>query len=168
MCLTASPSSLSPPASRLLFFVSFPICSLLLFLFSSPFLSNAVSFSFCCPGRSNPGPQRPRTLQSRASIPQMFQSGCVASPDVPLRDPYAFVRLPLPPGCSSPRGPVASDGPVRGTGCTPGRSSPGVWAVLQFAADAPIRGVILSYSLRCVGCSSPWHRVHPRTIQSGG
>ena len=131
LCLAASPSSLSPPASRLLSFLSFPICSLLLFLFSSPFLSASVSFFFfCCPGRSSPGPLRPRTLQS----------GCVASPDVP----------------------------VRGTGCTPGRSSPGVWAVLQSTPDAPIRDVLLSYCLRCLGCSSPWHRVHPRTIQSGG
>ena len=70
----------------------------------------------------------------------MFQSGCVASPDVP----------------------------VRGTRCTPGRSSPGAWALLLSAPDAPIRGVFLSYSLRCLRCSSPWHRVHPRTIQSGG
>ena len=26
----------------------------------------------------------------------------------------------------------------------------------------------LTYSLRCLGRSNPWHRVHPRTIQSGG
>ena len=63
---------------------------------------------------------------------------------------------------------VASDAPVRGTGFIPGRSSPGASAVLHAAPDAPIRGVFLSYSLRCLGCSSPWHRVHPRTIQSGG
>ena len=98
MRLAASPSSLSPPASCLLFFVSFPIRSLLLFLFSSPFLSAAVSFSSCCPGRSNVRPLRPRTLQSRASAPRMFQS----------------------------------------------------------------------WGSSCLGCSSPWHRVHPRTIQSGG
>ena len=76
--------------------------------------------------------------------------------------------MPLPPKCPSPGGPVALDAPVRGTGFTPGRSSLGAWAVLQSAPDAPIRGVILSYSLRCLGCSSPWHRVRPRTIQSGG
>ena len=70
----------------------------------------------------------------------MFQSGCVASPDVP----------------------------VRGTGCSPGRSCPGVRAVLHSASDAPIRGVFLSYCLRCPGRSSPWHWVQPRTIQSGG
>ena len=63
---------------------------------------------------------------------------------------------------------VASDAPVRGTGFTPGRSSPGASAVLLSATDAPIRGAFLSYSLRCLGCSSPWHQVHPRTIQSVG
>ena len=63
---------------------------------------------------------------------------------------------------------VASDAPVRGAGFTPGRSSPGAIALLPAAPDAPIRGVFLSYSLRCPGRSSPWHRVHPRTIQSGG
>ena len=52
---------------------------------------------------------------------------------------------------------VASDAPVRGTGFTPGRSSPGASAVLHSAPVAPIRGVFLSYSLRCLGCSSPWH-----------
>ena len=62
---------------------------------------------------------------------------------------------------------VASDAPVRGTGFIPGRSSPGASAVLPSALDAPIRGVFLSYSLRCLGRSSPWHRVHHRTIQSG-
>ena len=70
----------------------------------------------------------------------MLQSGCVASPDVP----------------------------VRGTGCTPKRSSPGAWALLLSAPDARIRSVFLSSSLRSLGRSSPWHRVHPRTIQSGG
>ena len=63
---------------------------------------------------------------------------------------------------------VASVATVRGTWFTPGRSSPGASAVLHSAPVAPIRGVSLSYSLRCLGCSSPWHRVHPRTIQSGG
>ena len=38
--------------------------------------------------------------------------------------------------------PVASDAPVRGTGFTPGRSSPGARAVLPLAPDAPIRGVM--------------------------
>ena len=63
---------------------------------------------------------------------------------------------------------VASDAPVRGTGFTRGRSRPGASAVLHSAPVAPIRGVFLSYSLRCLECSSPWHLVHPRTIQSGG
>ena len=63
---------------------------------------------------------------------------------------------------------VASDAPVCGTGFTPRRSSPGASAVLHSAPDAPIRGVPLSYSLRCLGRSSLWHRVHPQTIQSGG
>ena len=63
---------------------------------------------------------------------------------------------------------VASDAPVRGTGFSPRRSSPGAWAVLHSAPDAPIRGVFLSYSLRCLGCSSPWHRVLPQTFQSEG
>ena len=46
---------------------------------------------------------------------------------------------------------AASDAPVRGTGFTPGRSSPGASAVLLSAPDAPNRGVFLSYSLRCLG-----------------
>ena len=48
---------------------------------------------------------------------------------------------------------VASDAPVRSTGFSPGRSSPGASAVLHAAADAPIRGVFLSYSLCCLGRS---------------
>ena len=63
---------------------------------------------------------------------------------------------------------AASDAPVRGTGSTPRRSSPGASAVLLPAPAAPTRGVFLSYSLRCLRRSSPRHRVHPRTIQSGG
>ena len=63
---------------------------------------------------------------------------------------------------------VASDAPVRGTRFSPGRSSPEPWAVLHSAPDAPIRGVLKLYSPRCLGRFSPWHRVHPRTIQSGG
>ena len=63
---------------------------------------------------------------------------------------------------------AASDAPVRGAGFTPGRSTPGASAVLHSAPVAPIRGVSLSYSLCCLGSSSPWRRVHPRTIQFGG
>ena len=62
---------------------------------------------------------------------------------------------------------VASDAPVRGTGFTPGRSSPGASAMLHSSPVAPIRGVFLSYSLRRLERSSPWRRDHPRTIQSG-
>ena len=40
--------------------------------------------------------------------------------------------------------------------------------MLHSAPVAPFRGVFLTYSLRCLGFSSPWHRVLPRTIQSGG
>ena len=63
---------------------------------------------------------------------------------------------------------AASDAPVRGAAFTPGRTTPGASAVLHSAPVAPIRGVFLSYSPRCFGRTSPWHRVHPRTIQSGG
>ena len=63
---------------------------------------------------------------------------------------------------------AASDAPVRGTGFTPGRSGPGASAVLLRAPAAPTRDVFLSYSLHCLGRPSPRHRVHPRTIQSGG
>ena len=40
--------------------------------------------------------------------------------------------------------------------------------MLHSAPVAPIRGVFLSYSLDCLGCWSPPHRVLPQTIQSGG
>ena len=63
---------------------------------------------------------------------------------------------------------AASDAPVRGTGFTPGRSGPRASAVLLPAPAAPTRGDFLSYSLHCLGRSSPRHGVHPRTIQSGG
>ena len=55
---------------------------------------------------------------------------------------------------------VASDAPVRGTGLTPGRSSPGASAVLHSSPDAPIRGAFLSYSLRrSLHCRRPCPRV---------
>ena len=95
-------------------------------------------------------PGFPWTIQSgglgRAPPPRMLQSGA------------SFCRILS----------VASDAPVRGTGFTPRRSSPGASVVLHSAPDAPIRGVFLWYSLRCLRCSSPWHRVLPQTIQSGG
>ena len=93
-----SPSSPSPPASRLLFFASFPICSLLVFMFSSPLLSVAIASPFRSPGRSNPGPLCPRMFQSRGSAPQLFQSSFCspASPDVPCVRPLFLPRLFLP------------------------------------------------------------------------
>ena len=120
----------------------------------------------------------PRLLQSGASF---FRILSVAS-DAPVLAPGFFPDDPvrgLGP-CSSPARMLqsgasfcrilsnASDAPVRGTGFTPGRSSPGASAVLHSAQVPPIRGVFLSYSLRCLGCSSPWHLVHPRMIQSWG
>ena len=99
-----------------------------------------LSYSLRCPGRSSPG------LVPCFIPPWMLHSGA------------SFFRILA----------VASHAPVRGTGFTPGRSSPGASAVLHSARDAPIRGVFLSYSLGCLGRSSPWHRVHPQTIQSGG
>ena len=231
------PLVLSPPASRLLSFLSSAFCSVLLFLFSSPCRSAAVSFSLSAapdlpfpgrfvPGRSSPGALRPRMFQSAApgAYPDFLPySLCCPGRSSPWHRVHPRTiqsggsgRASLRPGCSNPgrlfvlflplprtfhpaapgsppddpvRGLVpcfvpsrtlhsgapfnrilsfASDAPVRGTGFTPGRSSPGAIAVLLAAPDAPIRGVIFSYSLRCPGRSSPWHRVHPRTIQSGG
>ena len=173
ICLAASPSFLSPPASRLLSFLSSPVRSLLFSLFSSPRLSAAVSFSFFVtpdipfpgrfvPGRSSPGALRPRMFQSAAPG---------APPDDPVR---GFGPCSCPPRMLQSGAffccflSVASDVPVRGPGFPSGRSSPGACAVLHSAPDAPIRGVFLSYSLRCLGRSSPWHRVLPRAIQSGG
>ena len=120
----------------------------------------------------------PRLLQSGASfllfspLPRLLQS---VAPGSPPDDPVlGLVPCFIPPrvlhsGASFYRIlSVASDARIRGTGFSPGRSSPGAWAVLDSAPDAPVRGVLLSYSLRCLGRCSPWHRVHPRTIQSGG
>ena len=165
------PLALSPPASRLLSFLSSPFRSLLLFLFPSPCRSAAVFFSlFVAPDIPFPGRFVPGCSSPGAVRPRMFQS---AAPGAPPDDPVrGLVPCFIPPrtlqsGASFYRIlSVASDAPVRGTGFTPGRSSPGASAVLHSAPDAPIRGVFLSYSLRCLGRSSPWHRVHPRTIQS--
>ena len=120
------------------------------------------------PGCSNPGglfvifSPLPRTLQSVAPG---------SPPDDPVRGlaPCFIPPRLLPSGGSFCHIlSAASDAPVRGTGFTAGRSSPGACAVLLSSTFAPIRGVFLSYSLRCLGRSSPWHRVHPRTIPSGG
>ena len=120
------------------------------------------------PGCSNPG----RLLVVFSPLPRTLQSVAPGSPpDDPVR---GLVPCFIPPrmlqsGASFFRIlSVASDAPVRGTRFSPGRSSPGAWAVLHSAPDAPIRGVFMSYSLCCLGRSSPWHRVHPQTIQSGG
>ena len=120
------------------------------------------------PRCSNPGrlfvvfSPLPPTLQSLApgSPPddQVRGLGPCSTPPRMLQSGASFCRILS----------FASDAPVRGTGFTPGRSSPGASAVLHSAPDAPIRGVFLSYSLHCLGRSSPWHRVHPRKIQSGG
>ena len=120
----------------------------------------------------------PRMLQSGASFCHILSAGS----DAPVRV-TGFTPGPSSPGASAVLFPrrmlrsgacfyrilsVASDAPVRGTVFTPGRSSPGASAVLHSSPVAPIRGVFLSYSLRRLGRSSPWRRVHPRTIQSGG
>ena len=152
-----------------------------------------LSYSLRCLGRSSPRHRvHPRTIQSgglrRASFPpgcsnpgglfvvpspppRTLQSVAPGSPpDDPVRGSMLCFNLPrqLHSGASFCRIlPVASYAPVRGTGFTPGRSSPGASAVLLPAPAAPTRGVFLSYSLRCLGRSSPRHRVHPRTIQSG-
>ena len=232
-----SPLALSPPASRLLSFLSSPFCSLLLFLFSSLCRSAAVSFSLfatpdlpfpgrfvpgrpspgallprvfqfaapgappdflpyslCCPGCSSPWHRvHPRTIQSGGSGRASFRPGC----SNPRRLFVLFFPLPrtlLSMAAGSPlddsvRGLLpcflpsrmlhsgaqfnrilsfALDAPVCSTGFSPGRSSPGAQAVLHSAPDAPLLGVFFSYSLRCLGRSSPWRRVHPRTIESGG
>ena len=173
MCLAASPSSPSPPASRLLSFLSSPIRFLLLFLFSSPCLSAAVSFSLFVapdilfPGRFVPGRSSPGALR-----PRMFESVAPGAPqDDPVRGFGPCSCLPRMLQSGAPFCPflsVASDVPVRGPGFPPGQSSRGACAVLHSAPEAPIRGVFLTYSLRCLRRSSPWHRVLPRTIQSGG
>ena len=120
------------------------------------------------PGCSNPG----RLYAVFSPLLRTLQSVAPGSPpDNPVR---GLVPCFIPPrllqsgACLYRILSVASDAPVRGTWFTPGRSSPGAWAVLHSAPGAPIRGVFLSYSLRCLGRSSPWHRVRPRTIQSGG
>ena len=152
-----SPSQSSPAAWAVLH--SAPV---------APIRGVSLSYSLRCPGCSNPGRRYvvfsplPRTLLSVASG---------SPPDDPVR---GLVRCFIPPrllrsgasfyGILS----VASDAPISGTWFTPRGFSPGASAVLHSAPLAPFRGVFLSYSLRCLGCSSPWHLVHPRTIQSGG
>ena len=153
-----------------------------------------LSYSLRCLGRSSPRHRvHPPTIQSgglrRASfhpgcsnpggifvifspLPQTLQSVAPGSaPDDPVR---GLAPCFIPPRLLQSGGSLcrilsaASDAPVRGAAFTPGRSSPGANVVLHSAPVGPIRGVFLSYSPRCLGRSSPWHRVHPRTIQSGG
>ena len=120
------------------------------------------------PGCSNPG----RLFVVFSPLPWTLQSVAPGSPpDDPVQGlvPCFIPPLMLQSGASFYRIlSVASDAPVRGTWFTPGRSSPGASAVLHSAPVAPIWGVFLSYSLRCLRCCSPWHRVLPPTIQSGG
>ena len=134
----------------------------------APIRAVSLLYSLHCLGRSSPGrlfivfSPLPRTLQSVAPVspphnPVRGLAPCFLPPQL-LQSGASFCRIPS----------AASAAPVRGTGFTPGRSSPGACAVLHSAPVAPILGVFLSYSLRCLGRSSPWHRVHPRTIQSGG
>ena len=160
----------------------------------APIRAVFLSYSLRCLGCSSPWHRvHPRTIQSwgycRASfrprcsipgrlfvvfslLPRKLQS---VAPDSPPDDPVrGLVPCFIPPRMLQ-SGPsfyrilsVSSNAPVRGTGFTPGRSSPGASAVLHSAPAAPILAGFLSYSLRCLGCTSPWHRVRPRTIQSGG
>ena len=135
------------------------------------------------PGRSSPGASAVLHSAPVAPIQGVFLSyslRClgrsspwhrVIPPDDPVR---GLAPCFIPPRLLQSGGsfcrtlPAASDAPVRGAGFTPGRSSPGANVVLHSAPVAPIQGIFLSYSPRCLGRSSPWHRVHPRTIQSGG
>ena len=133
----------------------------------APIRGFSLSYSLRCPGCSNPG----RLFVVSSPLPQMLQSVALGSaPDDPVR---GLVPCFIPPwllqsgasfyGILS----VALDAPVHGTWFTPRPSSPAASAVLHSAEVAPFLGVFLTYSLRCLGCSSPWHLVHPRMIQSG-
>ena len=182
-CTGFTPGRSSPGASAML--PSAP---------DAPIRGVFLSYSLRCLGRSSPWHRvHPRTIESgglrRASFPPwLLQSGASfchirsAASDAPVRGtgsaPDDSVRG-LAPCFSPPRLlqsggsfchilSAVSDAPVRGIGFNPGQSCPGACAVLHSSPVASIRGVFLSYSLRCLGRSSPWHRVHPRTIQSGG
>ena len=133
----------------------------------APIRGFSLLYSLRCPGCSNPG----RLFVVSSPLPQTLQSVALGSaPDDPVR---GLVPCFIPPwllqsGASFYRIlSVALDAPVHGTWFTPRPSSPAASAVLHSAEVAPFLGVFLTYSLRCLGCSSPWHLVHPRTIQSG-
>ena len=130
------------------------------------------SGGYCCasfrPGSSNPR----RLFVVFSPLPRTLKSVAPGSPpDDPVR---GLAPCFIPPRLLQSGGSfchilcAASDAAIRGTGFTPGPSNPGASAVLHSAPVAPIRGVFLSYSLRCLGRSSPSHRFHPRKIQSGG
>ena len=120
------------------------------------------------PGCSNPG----RLFVVFSPLPRTPQSVELGSPPDDLV--RGLVPCFIPPrllhsGASFKRIlSVASDAPVPGTLFNPGRSSPEASAVLHSAPVAPIRGVSLTYSRRCLGCSCPLRRVLTQTIQSGG
>ena len=142
--------------------------AVLLSALDAPIRAVFLSYFLRCRGRSSPG----RLFIVFSPLPRTLQSVAPGSPtDDPVR---GLAPCFIPPRMVQSGASfchilsAASDAPVRGTGFTPGRSGPGASAVLLSAPVAPIRGVFLSYSLRCLGRSSPWHRVHPRTIQSGG
>ena len=153
-----------------------------------------LSFSFRCLGRSSPWHRvHPQMIQSGGLRRASFRPGCShpgglfvifsplprtlqsvapgSTPDDPVR---GLAPCCIPPRLLQSGGSfchilsAAADAPVRGTGFTPGRSSPGACAVLHSSPVASIRGVFLSYSLCRLGRSSPWRWVHPRTIQSAG
>ena len=101
-----------------------------------------LSYSLRCPGCSNPG----RLFVVFSPLPRTLQSVAPGSPpDDPVR---GLVPCFIPPRLL--------------------QSGASFYRILSVGSDARIRGVFLSFSLRCPGCSCPWHRVHPRTIQSGG
>ena len=182
-CTCFTPRRSSPGASAVLH--STPV---------APFRGVFFTYSLRCLGCSCPWPRvLPRTIQSgglgRAPLrPECSNPGRhlvvfspllrtlqSVAPGSPPHDPVrGLVPCFIPPrllqsGASFYRIlSVASDAPVLGTWFTPGQSSPGASAVLHSAPVALLRGVVLTFSLRCLGCSSPWHRVLPRTIQSGG
>ena len=121
------------------------------------------------PGRSSPGANAVLHFAPDAPIrgviflvfSPLLRTLQSVAPGSPLDDPVrGLVPCFIPPrmlqsGASFCRLlSAASDAPVRGTGFTPGRSSPGAIAVFHSVPDAPIRGVFLSYSLRCLGRSS--------------
>ena len=137
-----------------------------------PRVLQSCLFFYCIPSVASDAPVRGTGFTPGRSSPRA-SAVLLSAPDAPNRAVVLCFSLRCL-GCSSPGrlfvvfSPLPLDAPVRGTRFPPGRFSPGASAVLHSAPDAPIRGVFLSYSLRCLGRSSPWHRVHPRTIQSSG